>query len=515
LKYKKWEDSMSRFFGSAIALLIGLAAAGASNAAQVCDVHDFGAKGDGQTKDTRAIQAAIDACTLKGGTVYFGGGRYVSGTLLLQSHVTLKLDHGAVLSGSHDIADYLPGSQFGLARKYGTNIAGEGTLAGLIVAKDVTDVGIEGPGIIDGESDAFMSSTIHAPKDYAPEAVRHPEAFEAAMHDPAYGPFEPGASGRPGVLILFFHATDVHLTGFNLRNSPNWTLVLQDAERVTIRDFSIINNPLMPNNDGIDCMACRDAHISNGTIRTGDDDVVLVNGEDITVSDISMYSRSAAVRLESTQRTVLSHLTIDSNRGLAIFASREISRPTDGVLFSNIVMRTHLMPGHWWGKAEPIYISVQPCEGPCGPRVRNVTFSTIEADAEAGIMLAGVADSPLENIELRDMRLRMVAPDARLAEAIGGNFDSRWTAANPSLGIVKHEIPAVWCNAVKNLTLRDIEIDWGAGAPAYSNAAVACEGYDSVRIDGLVETGSTAKGAKALIMAEGTGLISERLSLRK
>ena len=502
-----------------IPALIGLAVAGllsahAASATALCDVHDFGTKGDGKIMETRAIQAAIDSCARAGGTVYFGPGRYVSGTLLLKSHVTLKLDRGAVLAGSHDIADYLPGSQFGLARNYGTNIAGEGTLAGLIVAKDVTDVGIEGPGIIDGESDAFMSSTIHAPKDYAPEAVRHPEAFEAAMHDPAYGPFEPVASGRPGVLILFFHATDVRLNGFNLRNAPNWTLVLQDAQRVNISDFSIINNPLMPNNDGIDCMACRDAHIANGTIRTGDDDIVLVNGEDITVSGVSMYSRSAAVRLESTQRAVLNNLTIDSNRGLAIFASREISRPTDGVLFSNIVMRTHLMPGHWWGKAEPIYISVQPCEGPCGPRVRNVTFSDIEIDAEAGVMLGGVAGSPLENVALRDIRLRMMAPDAKLAEAIGGNFDSRWTAASPAMGIVKHDVPAIWCTSVKDLTLRDVEVDWGAGAPAYSNAAVGCDGYDGVRIDGLVETGATPKGTP-LQLLNGKGLVSSRLSLHK
>lgn len=48
-------------------------------------VRQFGAKGDGQAKDTPAIQAAIDAAGVAGGTVYFPAGKYVSGTVRSQS----------------------------------------------------------------------------------------------------------------------------------------------------------------------------------------------------------------------------------------------------------------------------------------------------------------------------------------------------------------------------------------------------------------------------------------------
>jgi polygalacturonase len=470
-------------------------AAGSTRAIHsICNVRDFGAKGDGKSLDTRPLQAAIDACAQRGGTVYLGAGNYVSGTLRLRSHVTLKLDHGAVLSGSHNIRDYWPSSRVGLGHTYGTDIAGEGQLAGLLVATNVNDVAIEGPGTIDGQSDSFMSNIIHKPHDYAPEAVRSPRAFEAAMDDPAYGPLEPVATGRPGVLVLFFHARDVSLKGVNLRNSPNWTLVMQDMERATISDFSIIDNPLMPNNDGIDCMDCRDVHIHDGTIRTGDDDVVLVNSQDVTVSGLSMYSRSAAVRMESTQRAVLEGLTIESNRGLAIFASRQISRPTDSVLFSNIVMRTRLMPGHWWGKAEPIYISVQPCDGPCRAGVRNVVFSNIEADAEAGVTIAGTPAQQVKNVELRDVRLRMVRPEPPLADAIGGNFDRRWTAGTPADGIVRHDIPAIYCASTQGFTLHNVEISWSPQMPAYSTEALQCEDSSGVVIDGFSESGAVPKG---------------------
>jgi len=286
------------------------------------------------------------------------------------------------------------------------------------------------------------------------------------------------------------------------------------VERATISGFTIVNNPLMPNNDGIDCMACRNVHIHDGAIRTGDDDIVLVNGEDVTVSGVSMYSRSAAVRLESTQRAVLNNLTIESNRGLAIFASRQISRPTDGVIFSNIVMRTRLMLGHWWGKAEPIYISTQRCERTCAGGVRNVVFSDIEADAEAGMTIGGVAGQEVSNVLMRNIRLRMIPPPARLAAAIGGNFDRRWTASVPAEGIVKHDIPAIYCEFTRGLELRDVDIVWAERMPAYSTGALGCEHSQGLILNGVSELGRPPSGKPLQLLDTKIERI-ERIHLRQ
>ena len=91
----------------------GLAAAAETAAPQGCvvtpksplvvDVRDKGAKGDGHTDDTEAIQAAIDEVGGTGGTVLVPGGTYMVDAvkkkqrLSLKSDMTLKLAKDAVL----------------------------------------------------------------------------------------------------------------------------------------------------------------------------------------------------------------------------------------------------------------------------------------------------------------------------------------------------------------------------------------------------------------------------------
>ena len=83
------------------ALVLALASCGALHAARTCNPRNFGAKGDGTTKDTAAIQQAIDACEAKGGgTVRLTSGIYLSAPIMLKSNITLQLDKGATLLGS-------------------------------------------------------------------------------------------------------------------------------------------------------------------------------------------------------------------------------------------------------------------------------------------------------------------------------------------------------------------------------------------------------------------------------
>ena len=105
----------------------------------------FGAKGDGVTKDTAAIQKAIDACAAKGGgTVELTAGTYVSAPIVLKSNITLQLDKGATLLGSPDHADYPPITMFHLP-----------DLQPLVSATNATNIAITGEGTIDGNGESW------------------------------------------------------------------------------------------------------------------------------------------------------------------------------------------------------------------------------------------------------------------------------------------------------------------------------------------------------------------------
>src|SRR4051812_15728383 len=120
-------DSLSRrkWLGTAAFSAMALAGAGLINkaaanplksnddkllGAHVYNVRDYGAKGDGKTLDTAAIQSAIDKCfNDKGGTVLIPAGDFLSGTLELRSNVTLHIAAAGKLLGSPKREDYTAG----------------------------------------------------------------------------------------------------------------------------------------------------------------------------------------------------------------------------------------------------------------------------------------------------------------------------------------------------------------------------------------------------------------------
>ena len=118
----------------------------------IFDVREYGAKGDGKTVDTLAIQTAIDRCNeAGGGKVYLHKGCFVSGTIYLKSNVTLYLEAGAILRGSNNLDDFpiIPSKYPSYTGTYVTNKM-------LIYAEDESNITICGRGIIDGNGDHVM-----------------------------------------------------------------------------------------------------------------------------------------------------------------------------------------------------------------------------------------------------------------------------------------------------------------------------------------------------------------------
>src|ERR1035441_7884814 len=165
-------------------------------------VKDFHAMGDGIALDTIPIQRAIDAAASNGGgVVWFGPGRYVTGTLLLKTGVTLDLAQDATLLGSTNPADYRLLEPF---------VDAVGTTRGyaLIGCVAVHDVGITGAGVIDGRGAMLQAS---------------------GSKDPSARPF----------LLLCLRSTALSIEGISLVNSSAWTMHVFQCSDVTISHIRI------------------------------------------------------------------------------------------------------------------------------------------------------------------------------------------------------------------------------------------------------------------------------------
>jgi parallel beta-helix repeat protein len=429
--------------------------------AYVFNVLDFGAKGDGITLNTQAITSTISAAAKAGGgTVVFPPGVYVTGTIELRSSITLQVQSGAVIEGSKNLADYGSIASFGLGRVYGTNSSGEGNKVGMIFGRNVENVSIIGPGIIDGNGDTFFDpAKAHASLDFDPSVTRQGQRSLDVLHMIGDGPIEQKREGRPGTMIICFDCKSVLIRDVTLRNAPNWTAHFNRVEGAVVSGLHVINNPLIPNNDGFDCFSCKDVHFSDCDIRTGDDDFAIVNSRDVTVANCTLSSRSSGIRLEASEYNMFENLTIHSNRGIAIF-ERGFGR-TSHISFANIRIETQLLTGHWWGKGEPIYIAIgKPQAGPGSGEISNLTFSNVSGEAESSIVLYGYPDAWLHNIVFDDVHFTLRTTRKDVSELVGGNFDFRWTAPSLKEAVFKHDIPGIYGRYVDGLHIQNSSIHW-------------------------------------------------------
>jgi hypothetical protein len=452
--------------------------------AETFDVRGFHAVGDGIALDTQAIANAIQAAAhAGGGTVHFPAGTYRSGTFELLSNVTLDLDAGATIRGSTDLADYGSTEAYGFGHEYGVNSTGEGSKVGIIVARHAENIAIVGHGTIDGQADSFFDSNVpHYSMDFDPARTRQGQLFLDAVRQTGDGPIEFKSPGRPGTLMVFSNCRNVLLRDVTIRSAPNWTVHFANTSQVVVSGVHIVNSELLPNNDGIDCMGCKNVHVSACDIQAGDDDLAIVNSEDITVADCSLVSRSSAIRLESTRHAIFSELNIDSNRGIGVYGRG--GGKTSDVLFSSVTIRTRLFTGHWWGKAEPVYIAASaPTTASSQGEISGIRFSNIIATAESGILIYGAPGALVRNVSFDQIHLTLRRTRPQVSDAVGGNFDLRWTARTPANAVFKHDIPGCYCRYADGLRLQNVTVAWGTQKAGFYTHAIECEDFRNLTID--------------------------------
>ena len=445
-------------------------------------VDDFGAKGDGCTNNSNSFQAAIDHCHANGGgTVYVPPGTYLAGVFFLKSHVNLHLEHGAKITGSHRLEDYEV----------------EGTRYGMIVAKNCEHVSISGGGILDANGDAFMHldrKTVVKEGDFTFDMTRQGDRFgQLDEHGDPDGAVCHGE--RPFQMLIFTACKHITVNDITIKNAPCWTLHIHDSENVNVSGIRILNNPLVPNNDGINTTCSRNIHISDCHIESGDDAIAITgfnwhegfpgfNGtsthcENVTVTNCTLVSRSAGIRLgagkNDVRNVLINNVVIrDSNRGLIIWV-RDGNTVSD-VICSNIRIETRYHTGCWWGKSEPIALSVMSRHADTALGIiNNITFSNIHAKSNSGIVMYSPLAGAISGITLHQFRLRLCSHLNRMA--VGGNFDLRPTWSLDE-AVFKHDIAGIFAKNITNLDINGFQYHPDVDLDDYYIHAVWLDGYE-------------------------------------
>jgi len=491
------------------------------------NITSFGAKGDGKTLNTTFIQHAIDKCHESGGgTVIIPPGEFVTGTIILKSNVNLFLSPGASLVGSLDTADYWI----------------DGIKHGIIWAYQARNISITGTGEINGKGTAFhMPGRAHTGRDYDRKFTRQGEKYFPLEPVPDDGPI--GYDARPGMMIVLVQCEDVEIKDVKLADSPEWTIRIGDCDDVLVTGISIHNNLLIPNSDGIHCTTSRNIRISDCDIRAGDDAVIVtgfgtdvgVSGdvdteldytsreygnktgysENVVVTNCLLQSRSSGIRvgygMNNMRNCVFSNLVIyGSNRGIGVFSRDEGS--IENLLFSDIVIKTRLHSGHWWGNGEPIHVSaIAQTEGIELGKIKNVRFRNIIAESENGIMVYGAEESSISNLVFEQVQLHI--KNSPLADQYGGNCDLRPTLTMET-AIFEMDIPGMYCNNTNGLTINDFQLKWDESPSDYFTQGIYCTQFRDIKINGFKgRQAHTGQSTAALLFENGSGLILMNLDI--
>jgi polygalacturonase len=351
------------------------------------NVRGFGATGDGATKDTAAIQQAIDRCwVLGGGEVLVPAGIYLTGALALRSNTILRLEKDANLTGTPDFADY-PVTQ---VRWEGKWIQGR---AGLIYAMDAAHIGVVGPGKIIG--------------------------------NPALGGRpNPGNPLRHPSLIEPINCTDIRLEDFSTEYRLMWSIHPTGCEHIVIRNLTIRSTG--GNGDGIDIDSCKHARIDGCDISTGDDCISLKSGrgseayalgkatEDVVITNCTFAdSIFACIGIGSEtsggiRNVRIEHCKFVQARTFAIYIK---SRPGRGAFIEDILADDLDVSGTTGGflRFNILNSGIQDQEPVAGdegiPTIRNFRFSHIRVK-DCPVLVEGTGihpNKPLEGFSLTDV----------------------------------------------------------------------------------------------------------------
>lgn len=453
--------------------------------AAIYNVRDFGAKGDGKTLDTKAIQSAIDKCfNEKGGTVLIPAGEFLSGTLELKSNVTLRIAAAGKLLGSPKREDYSAGQ--GVP-------PGNGNIV-FLFAVNAENLSIEGKGTVDGNGLAFYNGK-----------------------GDNTGPGQNGVGGnfdRPH-LFIFYQCNNLTLQNCFFKASAYHCVRILKCKQVHIDGIKIYNR-VNRNNDGFHFNDCEYVHVLNCDVQCQDDACALFGSNKfVTVANCSFSTRWSIFRFgggESQNITVTNCLIYDTyGCPIKISAGRA---SIENLSFSNITMRNVTGPIGIGFSGPSNNNSNNNPQSATKAFIRNISFNAIratvvavgvnhpdihfgisvrEGEKNSCITLNAMGEYYLENISFTDVHVKYAGGGtagqaAKVVPNEAAEYFGVWNHAPggpPAYGM--------YARNVKGLTLQNVRFEYDEPE---ARPAIIFDNVEDASINNL-----TAKGS------EGTALL--------
>jgi len=429
---------------------------GAAMATGVFNVRDYGAKGDGKTLDSPAINAAIEAAVHDGGgQVFLPAGTYLSGSIRLKSNIELHLSAGStILAAPASMKAYDPSESFGGFPEYqdGGHTYFHNSL---IWAEGQTNVSITGHGMIDGQG------------------LTKKDTEKAGI-------VQGGSIGTGDKAIALKLCRNILIRDVTIFRGGHFAIITTGCDRGTIDNVTIDTN-----RDGIDIDCCKYITVTNTKVNTPSDDAIVLKSsyalkkavpcEHILITNCLVTGYKLGTFLDGTYQPEAVNwvcgrikLGTESNGGYRnITISNCTCMWSSGLAFEEVdqgrmenicVTNIALEHVHHY----PIYITTGcrnrgPKEVTQPSSARNIQISNIiatDCDSLCSIIVTGMKDEPIRNVWLSNIRLTfrgggtkdLVKRDYREQ---GTNYpEPRWAGPTPAYGLYARHVEGLHVNDV-------------------------------------------------------------------
>ncbi|MDE1192088.1 MAG: glycoside hydrolase family 28 protein [Arachidicoccus sp.] len=288
------------------------------------NIASYGAVGNGQTLNTKAIQNVIDKASAQGGgAVIIPEGKFLTGTLEMKSNVELRLEKNAVLLGSTNPFDY-PAHE--MKDHPQSPKQDDNSSLALLVAYRAQNIAITGNGTIDGQGTALA---LNVDSLY----------YLGVIKDPNHSS-RPNEKVRPK-LFLFSLCKNINLENATLKNSACWGLSFELCENLTFHKLTVINRAYW-NNDGTDITDCKNVKITDCDFSSADDGICLKSyypgycDDSFYIANCTVRSGASAIKFGTASYGGFKNIVIDNIKIFDTYRSAIAIESVDGGDIENI-----------------------------------------------------------------------------------------------------------------------------------------------------------------------------------